>query len=112
MSDTTYLTTEKLSEITSVSKNVDPTLIEPFIETSQEFYIVPVLGDALHSELIGEIEDGTLSGNNETLVDEYILPVAAFYCWYDAVPFLAFKTHNKGIVRQGYRGIGILHHGP
>ena len=98
--DTTYLTIEKLKKITAISKNVDVSLLENNIETSEELNIVPILGTALNSQLISEIEAGTLSGNNLTLVDSYIIPCSAYFAWYDASIFLWAKTMNKGIVKQ------------
>lgn len=99
--DVTYCTVEKIKEITAIVKTVDPSYIEPHIENSEILEISPILGCALDTQLKGEILDGTLSGLNETLVDDYIVPCSAWYSYHNAIPFLAIKSFNKGLVRQG-----------
>lgn len=98
--DTTYLTIGRIKELTAIVKSVDPTYIEPFIEVGETMHIVPVLGLALDSELKTAIEQGTLSGNNETLVVNYIQPASAWYSFYESTPFLSIKAFNKGLVKQ------------
>ena len=100
MSDITYCTIEKIKEITAIVKTVDPSYIEPHIENSEILEIIPILGCALDTELKNEILNGTLSGDNETLVDYYIVPCSAWYSYHNSLPFLAIKTFNKGLVRQ------------
>ena len=70
----TYLTLQELKTNTAISKNVDVAYLEPFIDTSELMHIQPILGTALHTELIGEVEAGSLSGSNETLSVSFILP--------------------------------------
>lgn len=101
MNDTTYLTVEDLKEITAIVKTVSAEYLSPFITVAEDMHInESILGTALDSELKSEIENGTLSGNNETLVIHYIQPASAWYCFYEAAPFLSIKAFQKGLVKQ------------
>lgn len=98
--DTTYVTEKNIKNITAIVSSVLESQLEPFIQTAEEMHIVPALGTALDAELKADIDNGTLSGNNETLVVNYIIPASAWYTYYDAVPFLNVKTTKKGLVKQ------------
>lgn len=100
MEDTTYLTEDKLKEMTVITKNVSDEYLTPFIETSEEMHVVPILGTALDTQLKSEIEQGSISGSNETLWVNYINPMSAWYTFYEASPFLSIKAFNKGLVKQ------------
>ena len=100
MDNFTFLTISQLKEMTAISKNVDVSYLEPFIQTSEEMHVLPILGTALTSELQGEIEAGTISGSNETLWVQYINPCSAWYSFFECSPFIHTKAFNKGLVHQ------------
>ena len=95
--DLTYCTVEDIKKITAIVNAIDGEYIEPFLLSAEEMHIYPVLGDALNTELLNEVEQGILSGSNELLVINYIVPASAWYSFYDGVPFLSMKLTNKGL---------------
>ncbi len=100
MIHTTFLTVDYLKEITSVSQSVDVNTLAPFIPIGEELWINDVLGTALKDSLITMIENGTLSGVSETLVEDYIIPASAWSCYFEASPFLMYRTENRGITKK------------
>lgn len=100
MIDVNYITLEDLQELTSISDNIDPKFLVPYIRSSEAMFVSPVLGTALDTVLKQAITGNTLTGNNYTLVQYYIKPLAAWSAYLNGVPFLAFKATNKGLVRQ------------
>lgn len=100
MIDVNYISVEDLQEQTSISQNVDSTFLVPYIRSSEAMYVSPVLGTALDTELKSAITGNTLTGHNYTLVQYYIKPFAAWSTYLSAIPFMAFKGTNKGILRQ------------
>ena len=98
--DLTYCTSANIKKITAIVQTVSEEYIEPFIMSAEEMHIIPILGTALDTELKSELSQGILSGANETLVTNYIIPASAWYSFYDAVPFLSVKVFNKGLVKQ------------
>ncbi len=100
MNDVTYITTEDIKEITSISNNVEPTFLVPYIRSSEKMHVEDVIGIALDTTLKSAITGGTLTGDNYTLVQYYIKPLAAWSAFLSAIPFMAFKSTSKGILRQ------------
>lgn len=100
MNRTTFLTSEDLKDFTPISKNVDVSQIENFVEIAETLYIIPIIGEALYTDLISKIETGVLTGNTITLVD-HIKNASAWYSFFEASTFIRTKSTNKGIV-QGF----------
>lgn len=101
VNDVTYLSVDDIKEMTSISENIDPQFLVPYIRSAEKMHVYDILGIALDSELKGMITGNTLSGVSYTLVQYYIKPLAAWSAYLAAIPFLAFKTTNKGVLRQG-----------
>ncbi len=99
MNDVNYISIEDIQEDTSISRNVDPSLLVPYIRSSEKKYVTKVLGTALDSELKNAITGNTLSGVNYTLVQNYIKPFCAWAALNDAFAFQAFRITPKGIFR-------------
>jgi hypothetical protein len=100
MIDVQYLSVEDLKEMTSISNNVDPSFLQPYIKSSESMFITPILGIALDTELRSAITANTVTALQQKLIQFYIKPFSAYSSFLSAVPFLAFKTTNKGIQRQ------------
>lgn len=98
--DVTYSTTESLKDNTSISSNVDPKSLLPYIQSAELMNVLPIIGVALDSDLKQKIIDNNLTGTSQTLVYEYILPVSAYASWLDSSTFMYSKTTNKGLVHQ------------
>lgn len=96
----TYSTIETLKEDTSISNNVDPKALLPYINPAELMHVTPIIGVALDNELKSLIEISGLTGNNLTLVEDYIRPVSAYASWHDSSTFMHVKSTNKGLVHQ------------
>ena len=92
------LTCDKLKEITSISKGLDCSLIEPFISIAEEFHIKPILGDELYEVILNKIEMNNLDNEYLILVNKHLNFAISYYAWYEASPHLLMRTEAKGIV--------------
>lgn len=100
---TTILTVEKLQEIAPITNALanQVEMLTSFIEFSEIAHIKEdLLGEAMYAEIIGEIEAGTLSGNNETLVTTYLYNLSGWYSFWEAIPFIAYRSEAKGLVKK------------
>ena len=97
--DQTYLTVDNLSEITAISKNINPEKLEPFIVTAEDQFVVNILGDSLDTELKAELDSYTISGDNKTLVENYIIPASAWITFRESIIFINFSINNKSITK-------------
>lgn len=100
MNDITFLTVEILKQMTAVSNSVNPELLEPFINSAEIFWLQDTLGTSLWTELKDAISGDTLSGNNYTLVENYIQPASAWFSYYEAAPFLMYRAEAKGFTKK------------
>lgn len=92
------LTCDKLKEITSISKGLDCSLIEPFVSIAEEFHIKPILGDELYEVILNKIELNELDNEYLILVNKHLNYAISYYAWYEASPHLLMRTEAKGIV--------------
>ena len=100
---TTILTAEKLEEITPITNALSNqvNLLIPFIEFAETAHLKEdLLGEAMYDGIIDEIEAGTLSGNNLTLVNTYLYNLSGWYSLFEASPFIAFRAEAKGITKK------------
>jgi len=95
-----FLTIDLLKQIVPISMNVDAMLLEPFIPTAEEMNVNPILGLALTNELLVAIESGVVTGNTLTLLNDYIIPASAWSTFYEAAPFIIYRSVNAGITKK------------
>lgn len=97
---TNFITVDELKQLTAISQNVDVSLLVPFIQVSEEMNIYPILGTALVTELLNQIDTITLTPDNEKLLNEYIIPFDAWSTFMESSIFLLYRTVNKGLVKN------------
>lgn len=96
----TLITTTDIKELTSISKQVEPAELEPYISIAQRWYCNDILGISLLTELNSQITGNSISVLNNTLLNDYIKPLIAYASWLEASEFLEKKTTNKGVKRK------------
>lgn len=95
-----YLINEELLKLYSnMTRNVGIDKIIPYINLSQPFYIIPILGQPLYDELIEEIAYNTLTDLNKALILK-IAPALALWTDYLASRSLAYTVTQKGITKE------------
>lgn len=100
MSQTNFITTNELKEFTAIAQSVDVNLLVPFIDIAEQMHLYPILGTAMVTEFKTQIEEVTLTADNETLLNEYIIPFDSWATFLEAAPFLLFRTNGKGITKS------------
>src|SRR5574338_151369 len=101
--DYAYFISEKyLNENSPISSNSDMGEIYPYAKGAEDVYIQEAIGTKLFNRLI---ESLTASPRNttadETVLLKKIRTALVWYTCYDALPFLAIKIRNIGVVNQG-----------
>ena len=96
-----FISQDKLVDSTSLSLNVDPEFLLPFIKQAQKLYVETKLGTDLNQKLKDLIIAGTINdpanSNYKTLLDTYIGDMLPNFALYHAIPFLRFKIENGNI---------------
>ena len=69
-------------------------------EEAQKIHIRNYIGSGLYNEIISQVQSGSLTALNTTLLDDYIIPALKWWTMVEAAPFLTYKVTNKNIVRK------------
>ena len=84
-----------------LSKQVLRLAIFPHLIISQNLYLEPVLGTPLYEDIVSRYDNQQLTGDTQTLYEEYIIPSLAYSAWYSSSPFINYKTQRSGISTRG-----------
>lgn len=104
MSNVLFLNATHIKEYTFVDQNVDEKYLLVAIKEAQELHAREYLGTALYDQLISQIDTGSVSALNTTLLDTYIQPMLKYWTIYEAAPFLNIKITNKNISKKSSDG--------
>lgn len=90
------ITEEYLKAYSPIPNNFDWSDLRPFISIAESVHIVPIIGKALHKELLDQIVDNEVTDINSTLLLK-IYPLLSMAVVYEAAPFLTAHISAKGI---------------
>lgn len=103
MNNTYFIDEDYLKDNTSLTSNIDIALIYPFLKETQEKYFTPILGSKLYNKLIASITALELTSTpiptNEYDLLVKIQPFLAYLVAFEAIPFIAIKIRNKGVLK-------------
>ena len=96
MSKTYFLSTTDLREDLPVHGNIDDMFLKPAIWQSQEINIQSFLGSQLYTEISGQIDAGTLTALNITLLG-LINPSLGYYAMAETIRPSSYQLTNRGL---------------
>lgn len=91
-----FISTSKVKQDSLVSDNVDTKYIRSVIVYVQDMEVETVLGSTLYDEIETAILAQTLSGANQTLVNDHIQPMLLKYLEAEIIESAHYKITNKG----------------
>jgi len=96
---TTFLISEaKLREYTDIDNNVDTALIKNGIRESQDIELQRLLGTLLYDKLLSDVDAGTLTGNYQTLVDDYVQDFLIYAAYWYILDSIYLRSRNNGLL--------------
>ena len=98
MTDKLLITAQEVLDFVGVSENIQEDYLTPHIRNQQQIEIRQLLGTPLFNAVISDVENDTLSGHNETLV-EHLKPALSYYVMATAFYDLTYKVTRKGIIK-------------
>lgn len=100
----TLLINEELFKLYSaVSRNVGVDKVYPYLQLAQPFYLEPILGTPLLTELQYQIEHNELTELNKALIVK-LAPCLSAWTDFLAARSLAYNVTQKGIVKESSEG--------
>ena len=96
-----FLVTESyVLDKTNLDRNLLSHNLKASMILSQKVNVTEILGDKLIDKIYDEIDNGTLSGNYKSLVDNYLVDVVTYWTLYYAVTNLLSKISNRGLQQE------------
>lgn len=92
-----FITENFIKETTAIDGNVDTKYITIAIEDAQKMHILPILGTALYNEIAGQVTAGSVSANNQTLLNDYIQDALKYWVVYEGIDLFQYKITNKAV---------------
>lgn len=100
MAEALLITRDDLVRYTAVNGNVDTDKFIQFIKISQDIHIQGYLGTDLLNKIKTDITAGTLTGNYQSLVVNYVKPMLIHWAMVEYLPFAAYTIANKGVYKH------------
>jgi len=92
-----FISPAKLKKETALGGSVDDEILQPYIRLAQEMHILPAIGQSLYDDLSAKVAAGTITGNDETLMESYIAPALVQLAFSEALPFIRVRIVNNGV---------------
>ena len=92
-----FITVARVLELTQASTNTDPCIIETEIEISSKRYFKECLGKDLFDELNTQLDNDTVTAENQALLDE-MEPSLARYVLAEALPIMRANIGSNGLL--------------
>lgn len=93
-----FVSEEKLKAFSTVNQNVSPLELVPYILQAQDIEIQYQFGSTFYFSLKNQVLTGTVSTENQFLLDNYVGNALVNYGLQRALPFLKYKIYNKSIL--------------
>jgi len=100
MSKVLFVTRQDIVTRTPIGGSVDPDKFTSFMYMAQEIQLQSVIGTRLYEKLQSDILGNSLSGDYQTLVNDYIKDFVCFHGAADFVEFSPFEIKNAGIFKH------------
>lgn len=93
-----FVSEAKIKAFTGINQNVSPTDLVPHIVTVQENEIQYQIGSTFYFEFIQQILTGTVTPDNQFLLDNYLSNAVLHYALEKSLPWLKYKIFNKSVL--------------
>jgi len=100
MAEVLFINDVYIKKYTQINGAVDPNLLYPSIYLAQDKYLHAYLGTNLYDTLKDMIANDTLSGDYQTLVDDYCRRMLMWWVVVEAMPSLMYKIDNGSLVQR------------
>lgn len=100
MATALFVTEQYIKDNSVIDENVDMHYITTTINMCQKMYIKHILGTGLFDELQTQINAGTTTALNITLLDDYIQDCLMYYVLHEGISVFMYKITNKSILKK------------
>ena len=96
---TTFLLSEaKFREFTDVNDMLDTSLIKNAIREAQDIHLQRIIGTQLYNKLLSDVDASSLTGDYQTLVNDYIQDFLLYAAYYESLEAIYIRPRNNGLL--------------
>lgn len=100
MAKALLITTEDMLRSSNLSGDVDSDKFIQYIAIAQDIHIQRLLGTDLLEKIQADIIAGTLTGNYQTLVEDWVKPALIHWALVEFLPMGSVTVSNGGVYRH------------
>ncbi len=98
MTTTLLISEAKVRAFSDINESLDDALIVNAVREAQDIVMQPIMGTILYNTLIEKIDNNSLSGSYQTLVDDYVQPALIYASLYNITENVYVRTRNNGLL--------------
>jgi hypothetical protein len=95
-----FISRNDIIKNTPLGGAIDADKLIPFLRTAQEKYILNLLGTILYDALQTKITAGSVTGDYQTLLEDYVKPTLIWYACTEYIPFSSIDFKAGGAVKH------------
>ena len=100
MAEALLITRKDVVKFTALSGNVDTDKFIQYVKIAQDKHIENYLGTDLLESIQAKIVATSLTGDYQTLVNDYVKPCLIHWSMVEMLPFSAYTIANKGVFKH------------
>lgn len=97
MTDTLFISENKLKNFTDLNQSVDADLLKNAVREAQDINIQRMLGYELYQAMITRVKNDTVTGSYETLM-RYVQDALLYWSYYEALESIWLRPRNNGLL--------------
>ena len=97
MTDTLFISENKLKNFTDLNQSVDADLLKNAVREAQDINIQRMLGYELYQAMIARVKNNTITGDYETLMI-YVQDSLLYWSYYEALEAIWLRPRNNGLL--------------
>jgi len=99
MATVLFISRTDLVKNSIIDANTDTDLFIQFIKVAQQIEIRNYLGTKLYEKLQNDISGSGVTGNYQTLLNEYVQPMLIWFAQAEYYPYAAYKIKAGGVFK-------------
>lgn len=95
-----FISEKYIKENSAIDENVDFKKINPTVWQCQIQHLQNLLGTKLYEDLVSKVVAGTIAGDDETLIQDYISDALLYWVMYEVQIPLLYEFRNKNVSKK------------
>ncbi len=100
MAEVLLISENYIKKYTTVNGSVDPNILYPSVYLAQDKWLLPFLGTDLLNKIKNDVANNTISGDYQTLLEDYIQKMLLWWVMVDVTPNLCYRMDNGTLVQR------------